>query len=136
MKFLHQRLQRAPANLAQVAVIVRHKLLAVADAVNADAYPTKIVIGFTKAAIADESRFRSHDRIRAVIGPAGKTKTAGVTRRDVLSFRGWRGGSYEREMQPVYGGRKFGRGGPLRAKHAISFGHGITRSSVLGLETV
>jgi hypothetical protein len=65
MNLLHQ------ANLAQVAVVVRHELLAVADAVDADAYPTKIVVGFTQAAIADESRFRSHDRIRAVIGPAG-----------------------------------------------------------------
>jgi hypothetical protein len=37
---------------------------------------------------------------------------------------------HEREMQPVNGGQKFGCGGPLRAKHAVSLGHGITRSSV------
>ena len=60
MDLLHQRLQRAPADLAQVPVVVRHELLAVAGAVHADVRPSEVVAGFAQAAIADEGRFRSH----------------------------------------------------------------------------
>ena len=44
MDLLHRRLQRAPTYLAQVAVVVRHELLAVAGAVDADARPPQIVV--------------------------------------------------------------------------------------------
>src|ERR1700680_1891279 len=60
MDLLHQRLQRAPTDLAQVALVVRHELLAVASAVDADARPPQIVVRFAQAAIANERRFRSH----------------------------------------------------------------------------
>jgi hypothetical protein len=71
VNFLHQRLQRAKANFAKIPAVVRHELLAVDGAVDAHARPSKIVVGFAKAAITDKSRFGSHDRIRAVIRTAG-----------------------------------------------------------------
>ncbi len=60
MDFLHQRLQRAPADLAQVSVVVRHELLAIAGAVDADVRPPQIVVRFAETAITHKSRFRSH----------------------------------------------------------------------------
>ena len=74
MDLLHQRLQRAPTDLAQVALVVRHELLAVASAVDADARPPQIVVRFAQAAIANERRFRSYDQIRAATGATGKQK--------------------------------------------------------------
>src|SRR5450432_4162395 len=71
MDLLHQRLQRAPTDLAQVAVVVRHDLLAVAGAVDADARPPQIVVRFAQAAIANERRFRSHRQASIPIGRKG-----------------------------------------------------------------
>jgi hypothetical protein len=61
MNLLHQRLERAPADLAKIAVVVRHELPAAAGAVDTDPRPSKIIVGFAQAAIADEYRFGSHD---------------------------------------------------------------------------
>jgi hypothetical protein len=63
MDLLHQRLQRAPANLAKVAVIVRHELLVTAGAIDMDASPAQIVIRFAKAAIANKRGLRAHRRL-------------------------------------------------------------------------
>ena len=60
MDFFHQRLQRAPTNLAQVTIVIWNKLFAVADAVNAHASPSQIVVSFAKAAIANERGFGAH----------------------------------------------------------------------------
>ena len=60
MDLFHQRLQRAPADFTKISVVVRHELLAVAGAVDADARPPQIAIRFAQAAIANERRFRSH----------------------------------------------------------------------------
>ena len=62
MDLIHQSLKRAPANLAQVSIFVRHKLLVAAGAVDMDASPSQIVVRFAPATIANESRFRSHTR--------------------------------------------------------------------------
>jgi hypothetical protein len=67
-----QRLQRAPADLAQVPVIVWHELLAVARTIDTDARPSKIAVGFAQTKIANEDRFGSHDRIRAANNWTGK----------------------------------------------------------------
>jgi hypothetical protein len=75
MDLLHQRLQRAPANLAYVSIVVRHELPAIAGAADADVGPSQIVIRFAEAAVANKGRFRSHDRIRAAKGRTGKQKT-------------------------------------------------------------
>jgi len=77
MDLLHQRLQRAPADFAQVPVVVRHELLAVAGAIDADPRPSKVVVGFAQAAIANEGRFGSHGQIRAVKRQPSKQKAAG-----------------------------------------------------------
>jgi hypothetical protein len=77
VNFHHQRLQRAKANFAKIPAVVRHELLTIDGAIDAHARPSKIVVGFAKAAITDKSRFGSHDRIRAVIGTAGNTKPPG-----------------------------------------------------------
>jgi hypothetical protein len=74
---LHERLQRAPADFAQVAVVVRHELLTVADAIDADVGPSEVVVGFAEAAITDKSRFHSHGGIRGAIGAPSKRKAAG-----------------------------------------------------------
>jgi hypothetical protein len=60
MDLIHQSLKRAPANLAQVSIFVRHQLLVAAGAVDMDASPPQIVVRFAQATIANESRFRSH----------------------------------------------------------------------------
>jgi hypothetical protein len=62
MDLIHQSLKRAPANLAQVSIFVRHKLLVAAGAVDMDESPSQIVVCFAQATIANESRFRSHTR--------------------------------------------------------------------------
>jgi hypothetical protein len=46
--FLHQCLQRAPANLAQVSIIVRQELLVATGAVDVDMSPANIVVGFPR----------------------------------------------------------------------------------------
>jgi hypothetical protein len=81
MDLLHQRLQRAPADLAKIAVVVRRELSAVAGAVDTDSRPSKIIVGFAQATIADKCRFGSHAWIRAVIGSTGKQKAAEFPRR-------------------------------------------------------
>ena len=57
MGLIHQSLKRAPANLAQVSIFVRDKLLVAAGAVDMDASPPQIVVRFDQATIANESRF-------------------------------------------------------------------------------
>jgi predicted metallopeptidase len=59
VNLLHQRLQRAPADLAQVAIVIRHELLAIHRTVNTNMRPPEIVIGLPEAAIAGKRRFRS-----------------------------------------------------------------------------
>jgi hypothetical protein len=76
MNLLHQRLQRAPADFAKIAIVVRHELPAVTGAVDTDPRPSKIIVGFAQAAIAEECRFGSHNQIRAVIRGTGKQKAA------------------------------------------------------------
>ena|ERR1700722_17644098 len=80
MDLLHQRLKRAPANLAEVPIVVRHKLSAVAGAVHADMGPSEIVVGFAETTIAEEGSFRSHPRIRAV-NPLPRKKNPFFSRR-------------------------------------------------------
>jgi hypothetical protein len=83
MDLLHQRLQRAPANLAEVPIIVRHEVLVTAGAVDMDASPAQIVVRFTEAAIANKRRFRAHRRLRLprvwydAEGPTVSTKNGG-----------------------------------------------------------
>ena len=60
--FLHQSLQRAPANLAQVSIIVRQELLVATGAVDVDMSPAYIVVGFAQTTIANEGRFLAHAR--------------------------------------------------------------------------
>jgi hypothetical protein len=60
--------------------VVRHELLATARAVDADVGPSQIVIRFAEAAIADEGRLGSHDRIRPAKGRTGKQKTCRASR--------------------------------------------------------
>jgi hypothetical protein len=62
MNLFHQRLKRAPADLAEVSIVVRHELSAITGAVHADVGPSEIVIGFAEAAIADKGRFCCHTR--------------------------------------------------------------------------
>jgi hypothetical protein len=62
MNLFHQSLKRAPANLAQVSIFFRHKLLVTAVAADMDASPSQIVVRFAQATIANESRFPSHTR--------------------------------------------------------------------------
>lgn len=72
MNLFHQRLQRAPADLAKIPVVVRHELPAVAGTVDTDPRPSQIIVGFAQTTIADECRFGSHGQIRAVIAGTGK----------------------------------------------------------------
>jgi hypothetical protein len=62
MDLIHQSLKRAPANLAQVSIFVRHNLLVAAGAVDMDASPSHVVVRFAQATVANESRFCSHTR--------------------------------------------------------------------------
>jgi hypothetical protein len=71
MVLIRQSLKRAPANLAQVSIFVRHKLLVAARAVDMDESPSQIVVCFAQAAIANENRFRIRE-IRAVNVRQGK----------------------------------------------------------------
>jgi hypothetical protein len=57
MGLIHQSLKRAPANLAQISIFIRHKLLVTAGAIDMDASPSQIVVRFAQATIANESRF-------------------------------------------------------------------------------
>jgi hypothetical protein len=66
MDFLHQNLQRAPANLAQVSIVVRKELLVATSAVDMNASPSQVAVGLAEAAIAIEGRFRSHRNISAM----------------------------------------------------------------------
>jgi hypothetical protein len=60
MDFLHQGLERTPANLAKVSIVVRHQLFAAGGAVYMDVSPSQIGVRFPEAAIAHKGRFRSH----------------------------------------------------------------------------
>jgi hypothetical protein len=64
MDFLHQNLQRAPANLAQVPIVVRKELLITAGAVDMNASPTQVAVGLAEAAIANECGSRAHGRLQ------------------------------------------------------------------------
>src|SRR5580698_5235635 len=53
MDLLHQGLHRAPADLAEVAVVVRHQLLAAIDAVDVKMRPSEVAVGFAQATVAN-----------------------------------------------------------------------------------
>ena len=72
LHFRQQRLERAPTDLAQIAIDIRHELLAIAGAVYGDMRPTQIAIRFPEAAIAYKGRFGSHGEIKAAVGATGK----------------------------------------------------------------
>jgi hypothetical protein len=74
LDLLQESLKRAPADFAQVPFVVGHHLLAIADAVDLDARPAEIVIGFPKTAVADVGCPGSHDRIKTLADPIGKWK--------------------------------------------------------------
>ncbi len=63
MDLFHHGLKRAPANLTEVAVFIRYKLLAVAGSVDADVRPSQVVVCFAQTTIANEGRFRAHGRL-------------------------------------------------------------------------
>jgi hypothetical protein len=60
VNLLHQSLERTPAHLAKVSIVIRHQLLACGGAIDVDVSPSQVVVRFPEAAIADEGRFRSH----------------------------------------------------------------------------
>jgi hypothetical protein len=64
MHFRHQCLKRAPADLAQIPINVRHKLLAIADAIDGNVRPPQIAVRFPEAAIADKGRFGCHTYLK------------------------------------------------------------------------
>jgi hypothetical protein len=78
MDLLHQRLKWAPADLAEVSLVVRHELPAVARAIHADIGPSEIVIGLAETTIAHEGSFRSRPRNRAA-NPGLATKPVSLT---------------------------------------------------------
>jgi hypothetical protein len=65
LHFPHQRLERAPADLAQISIDVRHELFAIAGPVYVDMRPPQIAVRFPKAAIADKGRFGCHNYVKA-----------------------------------------------------------------------
>ena len=60
MDLFHQRLERAPADFAQVSIIVRQQLLVATGAVDVDISPPQIVVGLAKTTITNEGGFLSH----------------------------------------------------------------------------
>jgi hypothetical protein len=60
MDLLHQSLERTPAHLAKVSIVIRHQLFAAGSAVDVNVSPSQVVVRFPEAAIADEGCFCSH----------------------------------------------------------------------------
>ena len=60
--FLHQSLQGAPADLAEIPCIVWRELPAAVGAIDLDVSPTQVAVSFPEAAIADKCGFRCHAR--------------------------------------------------------------------------
>jgi hypothetical protein len=78
MDLLHQSLERTPAHLAKVSIVIRHQLLACSGAIDVDVSPSQIVVRFPEAAIADEGCFCSHAS-RTPGGVAIKTRRRELT---------------------------------------------------------
>jgi hypothetical protein len=61
LDLFHQGLQRTPTDLTEVSLVIRHEAPAVADAVDLNVRPAQVAVGLAVTAIANESRFRSHN---------------------------------------------------------------------------
>jgi hypothetical protein len=60
MHLFHQALERAPANLAKIPLIVRHQLPTLGRAVDANVSPSKVVVGGAETAIANKRSLGCH----------------------------------------------------------------------------